>query len=181
MYQTSLTRPLCLVLVSPSRPMQNVRHFADDISTCITSNKGDRKVIRISIKFIPKVKRVVIASNKGLVPRGQQAITRSNDDLIPWRMYIGVTWAKWANNAISFPGYHTCWPMGSMVHFKSKSMADHRIIYIYIYIYIRRNERCCPRTINISNVNFFSKISTPPAPVFKNMGQQISGPGSSND
>ena len=31
----------------------------------------------------------------------------------------------------------------------------------------------------ISNVNFTSKISIPPEPVFKNMGQQMSGPDSS--
>ena len=31
------------------------------------------------------------------------------------------------------------------------------------------------RTVNISNVNFTSKISIPPEPVFKNMGQQMSG------
>ena len=29
------------------------------------------------------------------------------------------------------------------------------------------NECCCPRTVNISNVNFTSKISMPPEPVFK--------------
>ena len=41
------------------------------------------------------------------------------------------------------------------------------------------NDCCCPHTVNISNVNFTSKISTPPEPVFKNMGQQMSGPDSS--
>ena len=41
------------------------------------------------------------------------------------------------------------------------------------------NECCCPRTVNISNVNFTSKISIPPEPVFNNMGQQMSGPDSS--
>ena len=39
-----------------------------------------------------------------------------------------------------------------------------------------KNECCCPRTVNISNDNFSSKISIPPEPVFKNMGQQMSGP-----
>ena len=38
---------------------------------------------------------------------------------------------------------------------------------IYIYAY------------NISIVNFTTKISMPPEPVFKNMGQQMSGPDSS--
>ena len=28
------------------------------------------------------------------------------------------------------------------------------------------NECCCPRTVNISNINFTSKISIPPGPVF---------------
>ena len=42
------------------------------------------------------------------------------------------------------------------------------------------NECCCTRTVNISNVNFTSKISIPPEPVFQNMGQQMSGPDSSN-
>ena len=42
------------------------------------------------------------------------------------------------------------------------------------------NECCCPRTINISNVNFTSKISIPPEPLFKNMGQQMYDPDSSN-
>ena len=40
------------------------------------------------------------------------------------------------------------------------------------------NECCCSHTVNISNVNFTSKISTPPEPVFNNMGQQMSGPDS---
>ena len=40
-------------------------------------------------------------------------------------------------------------------------------------------ECCCPRTVNISNVSFTSKISIPPEPVLKNMGQQMSGPDSS--
>ena len=40
------------------------------------------------------------------------------------------------------------------------------------------NECCCPRAVNISNVNFTSKISIPPEPVLKNMGQQMSGPDS---
>ena len=35
-------------------------------------------------------------------------------------------------------------------------------------------------TFSISNVNFTSKISVPPESVFRNMGQQISGPDSSN-
>ena len=38
------------------------------------------------------------------------------------------------------------------------------------------NEFCCQRTVNISNVNFTSKISIPPESVFKNMGQQIVWP-----
>ena len=42
------------------------------------------------------------------------------------------------------------------------------------------NECCYPRTINISNVNFTSKISIPPEPLLKNMGQQMYGPDSSN-
>ena len=41
------------------------------------------------------------------------------------------------------------------------------------------NECCCPRAVNISNVDFTSQISTMPEPVFKNMGQQMSGPDSS--
>ena len=42
------------------------------------------------------------------------------------------------------------------------------------------NKCCCPRTVNISNVNFTTKISIQPEPVFKNMGQQMSGPASSS-
>ena len=42
------------------------------------------------------------------------------------------------------------------------------------------NECCCPRTVNISNVNFTSKIYIQREPVFKNIGQQMSGPNSCN-
>ena len=42
------------------------------------------------------------------------------------------------------------------------------------------NEWCCPRTVNISNVNFTLQKSIPPEPAFKSMGQQMSGPDSSN-
>ena len=42
------------------------------------------------------------------------------------------------------------------------------------------NECCCSPTINVADVNFTTKISITPDPVFKNMGQQISGPDSSN-
>ena len=41
------------------------------------------------------------------------------------------------------------------------------------------NECCCPRTVNISNVNFILKISILPVPVFNTMGQQMYGPDSS--
>ena len=42
--------------------------------------------------------------------------------------------------------------------------------------YLFPNFNWCPRTVNISKVNFTSKISAPPETVFKNMGQQMSGP-----
>ena len=42
------------------------------------------------------------------------------------------------------------------------------------------NECCCLRTVNLSNVNFTTKISIPPEPVFKNTGMQMSGPDSSS-
>ena len=38
-----------------------------------------------------------------------------------------------------------------------------------------KNECCCPSTVNISNVNFTSKIFRPPDTIFTNMGQQMSG------
>ena len=40
------------------------------------------------------------------------------------------------------------------------------------------NECCCPRAVNISNVNLTSKISIPPEPGFNNMAQQMSDPDS---
>ena len=42
------------------------------------------------------------------------------------------------------------------------------------------NECCCPRTVSISNVDLTSKLSILTEPVFKNMGQQMSGSDSSN-
>ena len=42
------------------------------------------------------------------------------------------------------------------------------------------NECCSPRAVYISNVNFTTKISILPEPVFRNMGQQMSAPDSSN-
>ena len=42
------------------------------------------------------------------------------------------------------------------------------------------NDCCCLPTVNSANVNFTSKISIPPEPVFWNMGQQMSVPDSSN-
>ena len=42
------------------------------------------------------------------------------------------------------------------------------------------NESCCPRTVNISNVDFTTKIPILPELIFKYMGQQMFGPDSSS-
>ena len=43
-----------------------------------------------------------------------------------------------------------------------------------------KNECECSRLVDISNVNFITKIPKPPKPVFQNKGRQMSRPGSSN-
>ena len=60
-------------------------------------------------------------------------------------------------------------------HLEIFSVPDISNIRSWVYKYIF----CCPRTVNSSNVNFIIKISIPPEPVFKYMGQQTSGPDSS--
>ena len=61
-------------------------------------------------------------------------------------------------------------------HFLSQKLWHfHKNIHSFV-----ENECCRLHTVNIPNVNFTLKISIPPEPVFKNMGQQMSGPDSSN-
>ena len=40
--------------VNTLRPIQNARHFADDILKCIFLNENVRIPIEISLKFVPK-------------------------------------------------------------------------------------------------------------------------------
>ena len=45
----------CLAWFNTLRPRQNGRHFADDIFKCIFLNENAGSLLKISLKFIPKV------------------------------------------------------------------------------------------------------------------------------
>ena len=47
-------------------------------------------------------------------------------------------------------------------------------------LYCAENECCCPRTVSISKCYLCLKISIPPEPVSKHMGQQVCSPDGSN-
>ena len=52
-------RPNCNcrhTMVNSLRPRQNRRHFADDIFKCIFQNENEWVSLRISLKFVPKVR-----------------------------------------------------------------------------------------------------------------------------
>ena len=48
------TKAYISVNVNTLRPLQNGRHFADDISKCISLNESDWISIEISLKLVPK-------------------------------------------------------------------------------------------------------------------------------
>ena len=45
---------IVIVIVNPSPPGQNGRHFADDSFKCISVNEKFLILIQISVKFVPK-------------------------------------------------------------------------------------------------------------------------------
>ena len=59
--------------------------LADDIFKCIFLYENDRIPIQISLKLVPKSpidnKQALVQVNR------RQAITRTNDDLVHWRLY----------------------------------------------------------------------------------------------
>ena len=64
------------------RPRQNGRYFADDIFKCIFLNENAWILLKISLKFVPKVRidtNSSIGSDNGLAPARRQAITWTND------------------------------------------------------------------------------------------------------
>ena len=77
-----------------------------------------------------------------------------------------------------------CWPGGTA--FRTYSLYNLFFLWMYVETFsvsktltlsqehlCVENECCFPSTVNISNVNFTSKISIPPEPVFTKMGQQM--------
>ena len=46
----------CCICLNTLRPRQNGRHFADDIFKCISWNENARISLKISLKFVPKVR-----------------------------------------------------------------------------------------------------------------------------
>ena len=78
---------------------------------------------------------------------------------------------------------HSQWirRLGVRVPLKSRHFLSQRLLHFHNNIrWSVENECCCPCKVNISNVNFATEMCMPPEPIFKNMGQQMSGPDSSN-
>ena len=64
------------------RPIQNGRHFPDDIFKCIFFNENVQISIMISLKFVPKWSNQQyssIGSDNGSAPTRRQAIVWTND------------------------------------------------------------------------------------------------------
>ena len=102
--------------VNSLRPMQDGRHFADDIFKCIFINENVWVFIIISLKFIPK-------GPMNDVPALVQTMAwcRPGDKLLSESMmfrlstHICVPWPQWVNPSTPgeiFPGMHEldhCW------------------------------------------------------------------------
>ena len=92
----------------------------------------------------------------------------------------------WGNKSLAFITQlleHSAWfrRLGVRFPLRSTYFLTHKLWHFHKNIRsCVANECCCPRTVKISHVKFYSKISIPPEPVFKNMGQQMSSPDSSN-
>ena len=71
--------PDAMVLTTNTmRPKQNRRHFPDDIFKWIFLNENVYILIRISLKFVPKVPINNIPADNGLAPARRQAIIWTN-------------------------------------------------------------------------------------------------------
>ena len=73
------------------RPRQNGRHFADDIFKCIFLNENFWLSNDISLNLclfrVCLINNVIIGSDNGLAPTRRQAIIRTNNGLVYWRIY----------------------------------------------------------------------------------------------
>ena len=72
-------------------PEQNGRHFADDIFECFFVNEKFLVLIKISLKFVPKVpikSNPAFGLDNGLAPNRRHAIIWTNADPIYWRIYV---------------------------------------------------------------------------------------------
>ena len=100
-------------------------------------------------------------------------------------LYWGMLCLLWFNvTRFAHILEHSAWirRLGVRVPFRSRHFLSQQLWHFRKNIgSCIENECCCPRTVKISNVYLTSKISIPPEPVFNNMGQQMSGPDSSND
>ena len=52
------TKAVSPSVVNTLRPIQHLRHFADDISNCIFFNENVRVSLNISLRFVPKVRNI---------------------------------------------------------------------------------------------------------------------------
>ena len=70
------------VVICTLRSRQNGRHFLDDILKCIFLNENVWISVKISFKFVPKVRirqNFNIGSDNDLAPTRRQAIILTND------------------------------------------------------------------------------------------------------
>ena len=106
------------------------------------------------------------------------------DDYIMFLIFCRNISMKWRLSSVTLNWLdHSAWiqRLGVRFPFRSRHFLSQNLWHFHKNIRsCGENECWCSRTVNISNVNFTSKISIPPEPVFKNMGQQMSGPDSSN-
>ena len=72
-------------------PRQMGRHFADDNFKCVFFNKIFW-ILNISLNYVHEgpIENVIICLDNGLAPNRRQAIIRTTDNLVYWRIYVSL-------------------------------------------------------------------------------------------
>ena len=97
--------------VKTLRPRQNGRHFPDDIMKCIFLNENARISLKISLKFVPKVRiNNIPALVQIMAWRRPGDKPLSEPMIVSLLTHICVTWPQW----VKFNGLS--WIVGNEVH-----------------------------------------------------------------
>ena len=92
------------ITINTLRPRQNGRHFPDDILKCIFLNKNVWILIKISLKFVPKVPIYNIPALVQIMAcRWPGDKTLSELMMVRFPTHICVTWPQWVDIMKNLP------------------------------------------------------------------------------